>query len=54
VSDEAFLAALETESASISLRGVAVIRLARTHPHLAAAAPDDEASPRARAASASR
>jgi CRP-like cAMP-binding protein len=42
VSGEAFLAALETESASISLRGVAVIRLARTHPHLAAALPEDE------------
>jgi hypothetical protein len=44
VSGEAFLAALETETASISLRGVAVIRLARTHPHLAAALPGDEVS----------
>jgi MFS family permease len=44
VSGEAFLAALETETASISLRGVAIIRLARTHPHLAAALPSDDAT----------
>lgn len=42
VSGEEFLAAVETDSASISLRGVAVIRLARTHPHLAVSQPEDE------------
>ena len=44
LSGDEFLAAVETESASISLRGVAVIRLARSHPHLAADPVPQEAS----------
>ncbi|MGH9276245.1 MAG: MFS transporter [Acidimicrobiales bacterium] len=45
LSGEEFLEAVQTGSASISLRGVALIRLARTHPTLAADLPRDEASP---------
>ncbi len=45
LSGEAFLAAVQTESASISLRGVTVIRLAHTRPDLAADQPEDQALP---------
>ena len=45
LSGDEFLAAVQTESASISLRGVAVIRLAATRAHLAANRSQDEALP---------
>ena len=39
VAGDEFLDAIQSSSASISLRGVALIRLARTHPTLAADLP---------------
>lgn len=44
LSGEEFLAAVQSGAASTSLRGVAIIRLARTHPGLAADLPRGEAT----------